>query len=84
MALEVFDSMVDDLLSGEVLLAEFDSGLTISANAEYVGITLEDDDTIIDIKIAEDELDYLHLFLEAMFVAKQQISDINWDDLLKQ
>jgi len=80
--MQVFDEMVDDLLSGEVLLAEFDSGLTISANADYVGITIEDDDTVMDIKIEGDELDYLHLFLEAMFVARKQIENINWDDLL--
>lgn len=80
--IEVFDGMVEDLLNGEVLLAEFDSGMTISANADYVGITIEDEDSIIDIKIEEDELDYLHLFLEAIFVARQQIQNINWDDLL--
>lgn len=80
--MQVFDEMVDDLLSGEVLLAEFDSGLTISANADYVGITIEDDDTIMDIKIEGDELDYLHLFLEAIFVARQKIEDIDWDQLL--
>lgn len=80
--MQVFDKMVDDLLSGEVLLAEFDSGLTISANADYVGITIEDDDTIMDIKIEGDELDYLHLFLEAIFVARQKIEDIDWDQLL--
>lgn len=81
--IDVFDGMVDDLLTGEVLIAEFDSGLTISANAEYVGITVEDEDTIVDIKIEGDELDYLHLFLEAIFVAREQIQNINWDDLLK-
>jgi len=80
--MQVFDEMVDDLLSGEVLLAEFDSGLMISANADYIGITIEDDDAVIDIKIEGDELDYLHLFMEAMFVARQQIENINWDDLL--
>jgi len=80
--MEVFDNMVDDLLSGEILLAEFDSGLTISANAEYVGITIEDDDAMIDIIVQGEELDYLHLFMEAIFVARKQIEGINWDSLL--
>lgn len=82
--MDVFDEMVDDLLAGEGLVAEFDSGITISAyDIDRVGITLDmPGDACIDVVISGDELDYLHLFLEALFVARQNVENINWDQLL--
>lgn len=81
--MDVFDTMVKDLLNGEGLIAEFDSGLTISAyDIDRVGITFEDEDTILDVVLKGDELDYLHLFLEALFVAREQVKDVNWDAFL--
>jgi hypothetical protein len=78
-----FDSMVNELLSGEGLIAEFDSGLSISAyDIDRIGLTFEDDEDIVDIILKGEELDYLHLFLEALFVARQQVKTVNWDELL--
>lgn len=80
---DVFDNMVDDLLSGEGLVAQFDSGMTISAYApDNIGITIDEANRLIDLVISGEELEYLHLFLEAIFVARNRISDVNWDDLL--
>lgn len=79
----VFDEMVDNLLAGEGLVAEFDSGLTLSAyDIDRIGITLDEPGHTIDIVITGEELDYLHLFLEALHTARQQLENVNWDDLL--
>lgn len=81
--LDVFDSMVDDLLRGEGLVATFDSGLIISAyDLDRIGITIEEPDSTIDIVIGGDQLEYLHLFLEALHAARNTVKDINWDDML--
>jgi hypothetical protein len=78
-----FDTMVSELLAGEGLLVEFDSGLTISAyDIDRIGLTFEDEDDTIDIILRGDELAYLHLFLNALFVAKEEIKNVNWDELL--
>lgn len=80
---QIFDQMVDDLLAGEGLVAEFDSGLTLSAyDIDRIGITIDEPGYTVDIVISGEELDYLHLFLEALDVAKHQIENVNWNDLL--
>lgn len=82
--MDIFDEWVDGLLSGEGLVAEFDSGMTISAYApDKVGITIDEPNHLIDIVVTGDELEYLHLFLEAIFVARSKLADVEWDDLLK-
>jgi len=82
--MNVFDEWIDNLLDGEGLVAEFDSGLTISAYApDKVGITIDGENSLVDIVITGDELEYLHLFLEAVYVARNRITDVEWDDLLK-
>ena len=80
---QFFDDMVDTLLAGEGIVAAFDSGLTLSAyDIDRIGITLDEPDHTIDIVITGEELEYLHLFLEALHVARQQIETVNWDELL--
>jgi hypothetical protein len=80
---KIFDDMVDGLLAGEGLVAEFDSGLTLSAyDIDRIGITLDEPGHTIDIIITGEELDYLHLFLEALHAARQQVENVNWDELL--
>ena len=81
--IDEFDEMVDRLLNGDVLMADFDSGVIITVNTEQVGITLDLDDEILDIILQGEEVDYLHLFLEAMFVANKGIKDVNWDSFLE-
>jgi hypothetical protein len=83
--LDVFDSMVDDLLRGEGLVAEFDSGIILSAyDLDRIGITLDEPGHTIDIVIGGEELEYLHLFLEALHAARHSVKDIDWDQLLAQ
>lgn len=80
---KIFDDMVDSLLEGEGLVAEFDSGLTLSAyDIDRIGITLDEPGHTIDIVITGEELDYLHLFLEALHAARAQVENVNWDELL--
>lgn len=80
---KMFDDMVDGLLAGEGLVAEFDSGLTLSAyDIDRIGITLDEPGHTIDIVITGEELDYLHLFLEALHAARAQVENVNWDELL--
>lgn len=80
---KVFDEMVDTLLAGEGLVAEFDSGLTLSAyDVDRIGITIDEPGHTIDIVITGEELDYLHLFLEALHAARQQVENVNWNELL--
>lgn len=80
---KIFDDMVDDLLAGEGLIAEFDSGLILSAyDIDRIGITIDEPGHTIDIVITGEELEYLHLFLEALHVARQQVENVNWNELL--
>lgn len=80
---KIFDDMVDGLLDGEGLVAEFDSGLTISAyDIDRIGITLDEPGHTIDIVLTGEELEYLHLFLEAQHTAKLQVENVNWNELL--
>jgi hypothetical protein len=81
--IDVFDSMVDDLLKGEGLVADFDSGITLSAyDLDRIGITLDEPGATIDIVISGEELEYLHLFLEALHTARNTVKDMDWDQLL--
>lgn len=78
--LTIFDEFVDTILSGEIVEVEFDSGVTLTADLEKIGITVEDDDEILDIVLTGDERDFLHLILEAMFAAEKQVQAVNWDE----
>jgi hypothetical protein len=81
--IDVFDSMVDDLLHGEGLVAEFDSGLVLSAyDLDRIGITIDEPNHMTDIVISGEELEYLHLFLEALHAARHSVKDMDWDQLL--
>jgi hypothetical protein len=83
--LDVFDSMVDGLLRGEGIVAEFDSGIILSAyDLDRIGITIDEPGATIDIVISGEELEYLHLFLEALHAARHSVKDIDWDQLLTQ
>lgn len=80
---KIFDDMVDGLLAGEGLVAEFDSGLTLSAyDIDRIGITIDEPGHTIDIVITGEELEYLHLFLEALHAARQSVENVNWNELL--
>lgn len=82
--MDIFDEWVDGLLAGEGLVAEFDSGMTISAyEPDRLGITIDEPGRLIDLVISGEELEYLHLFLEAIFVARNKIAEVEWDELLK-
>lgn len=79
----IFDDMVDQILAGEGLVMEFDSGMTISAyDLDKIGITLDSPGQLIDIVISGEQLEYLHLFLEAQFAARANLENVNWDDFL--
>lgn len=80
--ISVFDEMVDELLGGESLVAEFDSGITLIVNNEMVSISYADGDELLELNLDGDEIEYLHLFLEARFASEQNIKNVNWDDLL--
>lgn len=80
--IDVFDEMVDELLDGENLVAEFDSGITIIVNNEVVSISYADNDELLELNLDGDEIEYLHLFLEARFASEQTIKNVNWDELL--
>lgn len=81
--MDTFDEMVDDILSGEGLIAEFDDGVMISAyDLDKIGITIEEVGHTIDIVLSDEVLEYLHLFLEVQHAAKAHIENVNWDELL--
>jgi hypothetical protein len=80
--MDIFDDMCDQLTNGEILIADFDSGITLSADMEKVAICYEDEEAIVDITLTGEEIDTLHLLLEAVFVARQNLGNINWDELL--
>lgn len=82
MDLEVFDEMVDELLDGDHLIADFDSGITIDVSMDSMAIIHSDGEEIVEIIMDGEEIDYMHLFLEALFVARKKIENINWNDLL--
>lgn len=77
--MDAFDEMVDDLRNGETIEAEFDTGIRIRIN--YETLEIEDDDALITIS-SEELLDYIRLFLETRFVAREIPLDINYDGLL--
>lgn len=79
-----FDDMVDEILSGEGLVEEFESGLTISAyDLDKIGITIDKPGVLVDIVLEKEELLTLMLFMEVQWAAKAHHEDINWDDLLQ-
>lgn len=81
--MEEFDALVDQLLEGDSLYADFDSGITIVAGVDFLSLTYDDGDTVFDINLDSDEVDVLHLMLEAVFVAQKGIKDVNWDSFLE-
>jgi hypothetical protein len=77
--MEVFDSMVDDLRSGDTLIANYDSSLSIQLN--YESMTISDDENCIT--IADDNiLQLLRAFMEVYVTAREAPLDINYDLLL--
>lgn len=77
--MEVFDEMVDDLRSGETLVAQYDTGLELLIN--YESLIFRDDD--IELVITEPELlEMLRAFLEIYITAREKPLEINYDDLL--
>lgn len=75
---ELFDSMIDDLRSGETIVANFDTGLKISVN--YETITIEDDE--YEFTLSEDSLHLVKAFLNLQDKAIQEPMNINYDKLL--
>lgn len=81
--MDYFDELVDDLIRGEGLIQEFEDGVTISAHGlDKIGITIDSPGHMIDIVLSGEQVDYLHLFLQAQFAAAAAGKDINWDELL--
>jgi hypothetical protein len=80
--IDIFDEMVDEISAGEILVADFDSGLTITVDYESVSLTDIDPECGFDIVLNGEVLDTLHLFLEARHVARGIPIDIDWDQLL--
>jgi hypothetical protein len=79
----IFDEMVDQILSGDGLVKEFDSGIVISAHdLDKIGITIDSPGHLIDLVLSGEEREYLMLFLEAQFAAQAGVEDVNWNDLL--
>jgi hypothetical protein len=77
--MQVFDSMVDDLRSGDTLIANYDSSLSIQLN--YEALTISDDEN--SITIADDNiLQLLRAFMEVYVTAREEPLDINYDLLL--
>lgn len=75
----VFDEMVDDLRSGDTIVANYDTGLSIRIN--YESLTFEDDE--IELTISDHEvLEHLRAFLEVYLTAREEPLEINYDQLL--
>lgn len=78
-----FDEMVDAVLDGEGLVAEFDDGMTISAyDLDKIGITIDQPGHLTDIVISGEAREYLMLFLETQFAAQANVNETNWNELL--
>jgi hypothetical protein len=80
--IDVFDQMVDDIVHGEIMIAEFDSGLTITVDYETLSLTDMDEEDGFDIILNGEVLDTIHLFLEARHAARHSPIDVNWDQFL--
>jgi hypothetical protein len=77
--MQVFDSMVDDLRSGDTLIANYDSSLSIQLN--YESLTVSDDEN--SITVADDNiLQMLRAFMEVYVTAREEPLDLNYDLLL--
>lgn len=77
--MDTFDEMVDDLRNGETIEAKFDSGISVRIN--YETLEIEDEDSLVSVS-SEELLDYIILFLETRFVARQVPLSINYEELL--
>jgi hypothetical protein len=82
--IQTFDNMVDDIVAGEIILANFDTGLEISVSYESIILTDNDPECGFDIVLNGEVLDTLHLFLEARHVARETPVVADWDELLIQ
>jgi len=78
----IFDQMVDDIKAGEILIAEFDTGLTVAMDYEKLSLTDMDEEEGFDIILTGEVLQFLHLLLEAKFVANETDMDLDFDMLL--
>lgn len=79
----IFDDMVDQILDGEGLVEDFESGLRISAyDLDKIGITIDRPGLLIDLVLEKEELLTLMLFMEVQWAAKANVEGVNWDDLL--
>lgn len=77
--MRVFDESVDDLRSGDTIIARYDTGLEIRLN--YESLTIQDDESCF--VISDDEmLRLLRSFLEVYVTAREKPLEINYDDLL--
>lgn len=81
--LSVFDEMVDDVKEGEILIAEFDTGLTITVDYETLSLTDMDEEDGFDIILNGEVLDTIHLFLEVRAQARRENIDVDWDAFLR-
>lgn len=79
--MDAFDDMVDDVSNGEILVAEFDTGLTVTV--DYESLTLSDPaDDGFDIVFNGEVLDLIHIFLEVRHVSRGTFMKVDWDKLL--
>ena len=77
--MQVFDSMVDDLRSGDTLIANYDSSLSFQLN--YESLTISDDENSITIP-DDNILQMLRAFMEVYVTAREEPLDLNYDLLL--
>ena len=80
--MDIFDEMVDDIKSGEILVADFDSGLTITVDYETMSFTDMDEEEGFDVILTDEVLDTIHLFLEARHTARMEPMTLDFDALL--
>ena len=79
---EAYENMVKDINEGEILIANFDSGLTIAVDYEKLSLTDMDEEDGFDIILSGETLDMLYVLLTVRNEAKEQRMSINWDELL--
>lgn len=77
--MQVFDEMVDNLRDGEILLADYDTGLQFQIS--YEGLTISDDKVSITVGDPE-AMELLRAFMEIYITAREEPLSINYDDLL--
>lgn len=79
---DAYENMVKDINEGEILIANFDSGLTIAVDYEKLSLTDMDEEDGFDIILSGETLDMLYVLLTVRNEAKEQRMSINWDELL--